>query len=106
MDTYGIEERAEVLYLKDIYEAIGYRCLEVSSTENINVEEVKNLMRGKVSMFSGHSGVGKTTLINAATPHQTCQPFSYRTGHFHIALLQCIVGPNRHVFWAQNIYGC
>ena len=65
IDTYEIEERAEILYLKDIYEAIGYTCLEVSST---NIEAVKELMKGKVSMFSGHSGVGKTTLINAIEP--------------------------------------
>jgi ribosome biogenesis GTPase len=68
MDTYEIEERAEILYLRDIYEAIGYRCIEVSSTENTNIEEVKELMKGKVSMFSGHSGVGKTTLVNAIEP--------------------------------------
>lgn len=65
IDTYDIEERAEILYLRDIYEAIGYKCVEVSSTENTNIDQVKELMKGKVSMFSGHSGVGKTTLINA-----------------------------------------
>jgi len=68
IDTYEIEERAEILYLKDIYEEIGYRCIEVSSTEHTNIEAVKELMKGKVSMFSGHSGVGKTTLINAIEP--------------------------------------
>ncbi len=68
IDTYEIEERAEILYLKDIYEAIGYTCIEVSSTENTNVDKVKELMKGKVSMFSGHSGVGKTTLVNAIEP--------------------------------------
>lgn len=68
IDTYEIEERAEILYLKDIYEAIGYTCIEVSSTEKTNVDKVKELMKGKVSMFSGHSGVGKTTLVNAIEP--------------------------------------
>ena len=68
IDSYEIEQRAEVLYLKDIYEAIGYQCIEVSATENINVETVKNLMKDKVSMFSGHSGVGKTTLLNTIEP--------------------------------------
>ena len=68
IDTYEIEEKAEILYLKDIYEAIGYECIEVSSTENTNVEVVKELMKGKTSMFSGHSGVGKTTLVNAIEP--------------------------------------
>ena len=68
IDSYEIEQRAEILYLKDIYEAIGYQCIEVSATENINVETVKNLMKDKVSMFSGHSGVGKTTLLNTIEP--------------------------------------
>lgn len=68
IDTYEIEERAEVLYLKDIYEAIGYQCIEVSSVKNMNVDKVKELMIGKTSMFSGHSGVGKTTLVNALEP--------------------------------------
>lgn len=68
IDSYQLEERAEVLYLKDIYEAIGYRCIEVSASNNINIEKVKELMIGKTSMFVGHSGVGKSTLVNAIEP--------------------------------------
>ncbi|MEN8965173.1 MAG: ribosome small subunit-dependent GTPase A [Polaribacter sp.] len=68
IDAYEIEERAEILYLKDIYEAIGYKCVEVSATEKKNVTTVKEMMQGKTSMFVGHSGVGKTTLVNAIEP--------------------------------------
>lgn len=68
IDAYEVEERAEILYLKDIYEAIGYRCLEVSATQNKNIHQIKDLMLGKTSMFVGHSGVGKTTLVNAIEP--------------------------------------
>ena len=68
IDSYALEQRAEVLYLKDIYEKIGYQCLEVSATENKNVGEVKKLMIAKTSMFVGHSGVGKSTLVNAIEP--------------------------------------
>jgi ribosome biogenesis GTPase len=68
IDSYEIEERAEILYLKDIYKAIGYRCVEVSSTQNKNVATIKEMMLGKTSMFVGHSGVGKTTLVNAIEP--------------------------------------
>ncbi|WP_296634271.1 ribosome small subunit-dependent GTPase A [Polaribacter sp.] len=69
IDAYAIEERAEILYLKDIYEAIGYKCIEVSAIENTNVVTLKELMKGKTSMFVGHSGVGKSTLVNAIAPN-------------------------------------
>ena len=54
--------------LLKIYRDIGYTCLEISATKNINVDAVKKLMLGKISMFSGHSGVGKSTLINSISP--------------------------------------
>ncbi|MGI9530797.1 ribosome small subunit-dependent GTPase A [Lutimonas sp.] len=54
--------------LVKIYSDIGYQCIEMAATENMNIEKVKNLMLGKISMFSGHSGVGKSTLINAIDP--------------------------------------
>lgn len=68
IDSYALEERAEILYLKDIYEKIGYQCEEVSATQNKNVSKIKELMLGKTSMFVGHSGVGKTTLVNTIEP--------------------------------------
>ncbi|MEN8123508.1 MAG: ribosome small subunit-dependent GTPase A [Bacteroidota bacterium] len=55
--------------LIEIYSNIGYNCIEISATEKININKVKELMLGKVSMFSGHSGVGKSTLINAISPN-------------------------------------
>ena len=64
IDVYTKEELDELAYLKAVYTQIGYQCLEVSATQNINIEQVKELMKGKVSVVSGHSGVGKSTLLN------------------------------------------
>lgn len=68
IDTYDEESLLEVKYLTSIYRAIGYECIEISATTGKNIEKVKNLMVGKVSMFAGHSGVGKSTLVNAIEP--------------------------------------
>lgn len=68
IDSYKAEEKSEILYLKGIYEAIGYTCVEVSAIKNINLNSIKDLMKGKTSLFSGHSGVGKTTLLNSLEP--------------------------------------
>ena len=68
IDSYKEEEKGEIAYLKDIYETIGYTCVEVSAIKNINLDTIKSLMKGKTSLFSGHSGVGKTTLLNSLEP--------------------------------------
>jgi ribosome biogenesis GTPase len=68
IDTFDKATLDEQLYLQHIYSTIGYRCLRVSAKENTGIEELKAMMTGKVSMFSGHSGVGKSTLVNALEP--------------------------------------
>jgi ribosome biogenesis GTPase len=68
IDTYNDATLDEQLYLQHIYQEIGYQCLRVSSTEKKGLDKLKELMIGKVSMFSGHSGVGKSTLVNALEP--------------------------------------
>ncbi|WP_374959140.1 ribosome small subunit-dependent GTPase A [Gilvibacter sp.] len=68
MDTYDIEKKAEQLYLMDLYREIGYTCLATSAKTGKGVDEVKAHMEGKTSMFAGHSGVGKSTLVNAVSP--------------------------------------
>ncbi|GLB51125.1 putative ribosome biogenesis GTPase RsgA [Neptunitalea chrysea] len=68
VDSYTEEEIMEAKYLTAVYRKIGYECIEISGTTGKNVDQVKDLMIGKVSMFSGHSGVGKSTLINVLEP--------------------------------------
>ncbi len=69
IDTFDEAMRDEQLYLQYIYSAIGYKFLKVSAIEKKGLEELKGMMIGKVSMFSGHSGVGKSTLVNALEPN-------------------------------------
>ncbi|MHC0439120.1 ribosome small subunit-dependent GTPase A [Flavobacterium sp. 3-210] len=68
IDTLNDQTLDDQLYLQHIYQEIGYKCLRISSTENKGVDKLKEMMVGKVSMFSGHSGVGKSTLVNAMEP--------------------------------------
>ena len=68
MDTYSKEDMEEMLYLIGLYRSIGYPCLEITAKDGTGVDKVKELMKDKVSMFSGHSGVGKSTLINTLEP--------------------------------------
>jgi ribosome biogenesis GTPase len=69
IDTFDEATLDEQLYLQHIYQEIGYQCLRVSSTEMKGITALKEMMIGKVSMFSGHSGVGKSTLVNALEPN-------------------------------------
>jgi len=68
IDTYDEETLLEVKYLASLYRKIGYECIGISAKTGKNINKVKELMNDKVSMFSGHSGVGKSTLINAIEP--------------------------------------
>lgn len=52
----------------DIYTKVGYECFVVSSLKGDNLEKIKNLLKDKTTLVAGHSGVGKSTLINAIEP--------------------------------------
>lgn len=49
----------------DTYEHAGYRVIDVSATEGVGVDEVRELLRGRTTLLSGNSGVGKSTLVAA-----------------------------------------
>ena len=68
IDSYKDFELKEVKEFQKIYQDIGYSTFNISATKGIEIETVKSIMQDKVSMFSGHSGVGKSTLVNAISP--------------------------------------
>ncbi|MCC4230010.1 ribosome small subunit-dependent GTPase A [Zunongwangia profunda] len=68
IDTYNEDELLEIKFLAKLYRDIGYECIGISAKSGKNVDKVKEMMLGKTSMFSGHSGTGKSTLINALEP--------------------------------------
>lgn len=69
IDTYTEDELLEIKFLAAMYREIGYECMGISALKQTNVDAVKEVMIGKVNMFTGHSGVGKSTLVNAIEPN-------------------------------------
>ncbi|WP_373615932.1 ribosome small subunit-dependent GTPase A [Mucilaginibacter sp. OAE612] len=68
LDLFSDEGLEVLADYKAIYEDIGYPCFEVSAIEGTNISHVQDLLKDKVTLFSGHSGVGKSSLINALLP--------------------------------------
>ena len=69
MDIYSSSEKNEIKKLKNIYELIGYKCYKISALNKDSVNKVSKSMKNKVNMIIGHSGVGKSTLINTISPN-------------------------------------
>ena len=80
--------------LKEVYDLAGVPCLEVSSVTGQGVDQVRQLLAGKVSAFTGNSGVGKSTLLNALFPE-----FALKTGEVSQKL-----GRGRHTTREVELY--
>lgn len=70
-DIYDAALNSELDELEKIYSGAGYRCYRVSALTGSGVGVVRELLKGKVSLFSGHSGAGKSALIRALDPALT-----------------------------------
>ena len=68
MDMYQVPDLERVEAYKDVYASVGYKSISVSAIAKTNLEELKGLMSGKTSVFVGHSGVGKSSLVKAIAP--------------------------------------
>ena len=68
VDLYREEAREQVGYFKSIYEGAGYRVLETSCRTGEGIDALRELCRGRVNLFTGESGVGKSSLIKRLDP--------------------------------------
>ena len=73
VDLYTPEALEYMEELIALYEQIGYPCHRVSATTGEGVDALIDHLKGKITLFSGHSGVGKSTLINRLTSRE-CTP--------------------------------
>ena len=68
VDLYNDDELADLEYFDLVYQQAGYQTLTTSAIEQENTQAFKTLLKNKVSLLSGNSGVGKSTLVNAVEP--------------------------------------
>lgn len=68
IDRYRPNDMQRLAELKGIYESIGYKCYEISAKKGTHLEIIREALKGNINLLSGHSGVGKSTLINAIQP--------------------------------------
>ena len=68
IDTYNEEDLSRISEIESIYKSIDYQCVRISAKYGQGVNKISNYMQNKVCLLSGHSGVGKSTLINKINP--------------------------------------
>lgn len=81
IDIYDEEELEYVEALINLYENIGYSCYKISAENNIGLEILQDKLKNKITLLSGNSGVGKSTLINKLLPGLTLKTGSISDYH-------------------------
>jgi ribosome biogenesis GTPase / thiamine phosphate phosphatase len=67
-DLYNASEKEKLQTLTETYRKIGYHCIHTSVVNGSGLDELKEYLYGKISVLNGHSGVGKSTIINILQP--------------------------------------
>ena len=89
------EEEREVLdYLMLVYREVGYDCYAISALTGEGVAELKEAMAGKINLLAGHSGVGKSTLLNMLVPE----------AHVRTAEISSVHGTGMHTTTFSELY--
>ncbi len=81
IDDYSKEAFDELEYREEAYGRAGYKTLRTSAISGEGISNLKKLLKDKVSLFSGHSGVGKSTLANLLEPGLDLRTGSVSTAH-------------------------
>lgn len=80
-DRYSEDENRYLEGLINLYTTVGYQCYKVSALNNTGIDDIKEALSGKITLFSGNSGVGKSTLINAILPEQNLKTGDISNAH-------------------------
>lgn len=86
IDRYSVEEKEYMNGLEYLYDSLGYRVFKISALLSENITSLMSFLSKKTTLFSGNSGVGKSTLINAIAPHslaKTGEISSYHNKGMH-----------------------
>ena len=86
IDRYSAEEMEYLDALVNLYTSLDYPTFKVSAKQSYNIDELMQFLSGKTTLFSGNSGVGKSTLINAIAPNslaKTGEISSYHNKGMH-----------------------
>lgn len=81
IDLLNAEDEAYVNALIHLYESIGYQCLKMTAIQGNGITELQNTLAGKISLLSGNSGVGKSTIINQIVPNSSAKTGEISNSH-------------------------
>lgn len=81
IDLYNEEEQELLDAVINLYETIGYKCLKVSATTGEGINDLRGELDGKITLLSGNSGVGKSSIINAIIPEANLRTGNISSSH-------------------------